>query len=502
MSRNRKLLPVAVATTSAFALAACGGSDESEGGGDRADIVIALATEITSLDGQRSSDGNARIVIQNVTDTLVKRDPDGKLTPGLAAELPETVKDTVWQIKLRDDVTFHNDEKLTAALVVKNLERAIDPDEPSENSDIVGTIKSAKAVDDHTLEVTTTVGDPLLPSRLAALPIMADAVLEGDKANGELVGSGAYEIVKWNRGSSIELKAFDGYWGDAPAIKEIEFRFVPDPGSQEAGLRAGEIDLITNLSPDSIESVPQVFSEKSGESPAMILNTDGGVTKDVRVRKAMNMAVDQQGVADSLFGGKATPQQCQMSHEQLDHHNADLTGYEYNVEEAKKLIKEAGAEGKTINVIGESGRWLRDRESTEAVAEAWREIGLEPKVQILEFSNYLDVLFDRKKRPDSIYISAGNPMLSVQSTLDSLYSAEGGQGSNSDKELAKMIDEARSTIDDEERTALLDSVLKRGCDEALMVFLPAPENLYGGSENLEWKPEPDAAVLVERMSWK
>src|SRR5699024_8217596 len=140
---------------------------------------------------------------------------------------------------------------------------------------------------------------------------------------------------------------------------------------------------------------------------------------------------------------------------------------------ARDLIKKAGAEGKEIEVIGTSGRWLRDRETAEAVGDAWKEIGLKPNIQILEFNNYLDVLFDRSERPESIYDSAGDPMLSVQPALDAIYSSEGDQGANSDTELAGNIERAGQTVDESKRAQLLDSILKRGCDQALMAFLPS-----------------------------
>lgn len=496
-ARSVSIVTVAMAMT----LAGCGSGGSGDNTAREDGVVIALGTEPATLDGQRSSDGNARLVVQNIADGLVQRDPEGNLIPGLAAAMPENVGETSWRVELRDDVTFHNGESLDAELVVANLERVVDPDVANENVDIVGTIASASVVEDGAVEITTTVPDPLLPSRLATIPIFAGESLEGDAAASTVIGSGPYELVEWNRGSAIHLELFADYWGSEPPIKDVEFRFIPDPGSQEAGLRAGELDLITNLSPDSVDSVPQVFSGKSGESPAMILNTQGGVTKDVRVRRAMNMAVDQEEIAAGLFGGRAQPQMCQMSNEQLDHFNASLSNYEYDPAEAKKLIAEAGAEGATVSVVGESGRWLRDRETTEAVAAAWSEIGLEPQLQILEFNNYLDVLFDRSERPDAIFISYGDPMLTVQSTLDSVYSADGAMGSNGDTALTQLIDDASRTIDETERHALLDAALERGCDEAMMAFLPAPENLYGGAKELTWSPEPDASVRVERMSW-
>src|SRR5699024_575027 len=142
-------------------------------------ITIALATEPNTLDGQRSSDGNARIVIQNIAEELVQRDPSGDLIPGLAAELPESVGERAWRVELRDGVTFHNGEELAADLVVANLERAIDPDAGSENMDVIGTVESIEAIDSMTVEVITIVLYPLVRSRLAATRRIDISVLDG-----------------------------------------------------------------------------------------------------------------------------------------------------------------------------------------------------------------------------------------------------------------------------------------------------------------------------------
>src|SRR5699024_10500313 len=118
MSRIRVLIPTTIA--GCLVLAACGGGDGNGEAASSSDdgITIALATEPNTLDGQRSSDGNARIVIQNIAEELVQRDPSGDLIPGLAAELPESVGERAWRVELRDGVTFHNGEELAADLVV------------------------------------------------------------------------------------------------------------------------------------------------------------------------------------------------------------------------------------------------------------------------------------------------------------------------------------------------------------------------------------------------
>lgn len=476
-----------------------GGEDASGGGSDT--VTIALGTEPASLDTQFSSDGNARIVTQNIADELVQRDQKGELIPGLAAELPTQKNDTTWVVKLRPRISFSNGEPMTAEVVVENLDRAADPAAENENVDTVESYKSARAVDQTTVEITTKAPDPLMPQRLTAVPIFASESLQGDAAKSQPIGTGPYKLDTWQRGQSIELAVNNKYWGDAPSISSATFRFIPDPGAQEAALRAGEVDLITNLSPDSAESVPQLLTSKSSESPSMILNIEGGITKDVRVRRALNMAIDQKELADGLFGGRAQPQQCQMANPQLDYHNPDLRDYEYNLAKARQLIEQAGVQGESIQVLGTSGRWLRDRETTEALGAAWKKIGLEPDVQILEFNTaYLDALFDRSKRPDAIYISAGNPMMSIQSSLDAIYSMEGTQSSNKDAAVEKMVKATRTETDRQAREQLIDKITQIGCEQAWFVFLPTPDFLYGASERLQWTPTTDAAVRVADMS--
>src|SRR5690606_34929950 len=147
------------------------------------------------------------------------------------------------------------------------------------------------------------------------------------------------------------------------------------------------------------------------ETSVFVLGVDNELTSDPKVRKALNLAVDRQAMVDSLFLGYATIAKGHHINPSAFGFNDALEPHPYDPEAAKALIAEAGATGKTLQVVGESGRWLKDREQIEAVAAYWAETGLKVDVQIQEFSQYLDSLMGDGPRPDSIFIANSNELL-------------------------------------------------------------------------------------------
>jgi peptide/nickel transport system substrate-binding protein len=316
------------------------------------------------------------------------------------------------------------------------------------------------------------------------------------------IGTGPYKLKEWAKGDHITLEANPDYWGDQkPTIAEATYRFVPENGTRLSGLLAGDFDLITNLLPENTKQVPKSEAVEGTEQPVMILNArpDGGVTSDVRVRQALNYAVDKDAIAKSIFGGFAKVEDCQMLTEASFGFNDSLQPYPYDPAKAKQLIQEAGAAGQTINVVGESGRWLKDREVIEAVSQFWRDAGLKVNVQIFDFNEYLNRLFDRKNRPDAIYLSSSNELLDADRVTSS-YGMDGVEGSNSDEQLTTWVDDAREETDVDERQALYEKATKRACDDAYFAFLVANQGLYGLSDRLEFTPRFDGLFYVNTMS--
>lgn len=478
-----------------------GGTDDggTTGGTEDAAITIALGSEPTSLDPQLRDDGGERAVNDNVYETLVARTPDGELVPGLAAEMPTQIDETTWEVKLREGISFHNGEPFNADSVVFSILRVIDPEFNSEQISFFNTITAAETVDDTTVRLTTDGPDPVLPSRLYWMKMVEPVSAEDAGFAENPVGTGPYKFVTWNRGESLELEANADYWDGEPEIKTVTYRFVPEAGTRLSGLVAGEFDLMTNLLPEDTERAPKFASVQGLEHPHFILNTMDGVTADVRVRQAINLAIDKDAIANDLFQGFAVVDQCQISSPSWFGFNPDLEAYPYDPDQAKALIADAGAEGETIEIVSESGRWLKDRELTETVAAYLEAVGLTTDVQIFEFDEYLNRLFG-EVRPPAIFISHSNELQDADRTASFELQIGGTATSHDDAEIDQWVTEARTETDVAAREDLYQQAWEKACDEAFFLFLINNEDIYGLSERLDWQPRVDAKLIVKEMS--
>ena len=489
MKKYGRLLLAAVLMVAAFA-----GTAQAD-----AQITIALGSEPTTLDPQIREDGGERAVNDNIYDTVLGRTPEGDLIPSLAARMPKLVDAQTWEVTLRPGITFHNGEPLNADAVVYSIRRVIDPEFNSEQISFFSTIKDARATGDLTLHVITDGPDPILPTRLYWLKVVPPKHSKDPKFAENPVGTGPYRFVTWQRGQHIDLVRNEDYWGPAPQITSVRYRFIEEPGTRLAGLMAGEFDLITNLLPEFTAHVPKSVNVLGLEHPIIILNADKGVTQDVRVRKALNYAVDKKALAQGLFEGFAQVAQGQLLSPSFFGYNDQVKAYPYDPDKARKLVQEAGAAGQTIELIGTSGRWLKDRDLVEAVADYWKKAGLDVKVRIFEFNEYLNRLFDRKTRADAIFVVSSNELLDADKSFSAYYKAGGVGASNTDETLAGLIDAARSETDEQKRESLYHQAVKLAHDQAYFVWLLNIEDIYGLSQRLVWPGRVDARLLVREM---
>jgi peptide/nickel transport system substrate-binding protein len=496
--RIRSVLAVALAAAGLSAGAAEAGPEGAAG----PEITIALGTEPTSLDPHLVDDGGERAINDNIYETLLTRTADGELAPSLATALPEQIDDTTWEFTLREGVTFHNGEPFTADSVVASVERMVRLMEEgaTDNTGLFAALAGAEAVDEHTVRITTSGPDGALPGRMYWLKMIPASLAESDDLSDAPVGTGPYVFEDRELGLTVTLTANAEYWDGPPAVGGVTFEFVGDAGTRIAGLLSGDYDLITNLSPDDADVVPQVATVQGQEHPILILDADDGITAERNVRVALNLAVDKEAIAENLFGGYAVVDNGQLLSPSILGHNAELEPYPYDPDQARALLEEAGAVGASIQLIGEEGRWLKDRELLEAIAGYWSAVGLDVQLEILEFGTYLDVLFDRENRPDSIYVSSSNDFLDPDRQLSTEYEMGGPEASNSDEELAALIAEGRQELDPAARQEIYEEAVALAYEQAYFVWLVNNEDIYGLSERLQWQPRADAKLIVREMS--
>ena len=511
--RSKRFAALGVLLAFGLVTVACGSDDNSSTsngtsggrGAETADITIALGSEPTSLDPMLVDDGGERAINDNIYETLLARTPTGELEPGLAAALPTQVDDTTWEFKLREGVSFHDGTAFNADAVVASVERMVQlvKDGKTDNDGFFGTLTGATKVDDTTVRITTDGPDGVLPARMYWLKIIAPSAKDSADLSEAPNGTGPYKFVSRETGVSIVLAANDKYWGGAPAVTNVTYEFVSEGGTRLAGLKSGKYDLITNLPPQDVDQAPVSAKVQGQEHPVLILDADEGITADPNVRLALNLAVDKQAIADKVYGGFAVVDNGQLLSPSILGHNTSLAPFAYDPEKAKQLIADAGLAGKTITLVGESsGRWLNDKELVEAVAGYWTAAGLVVDLQTPEFGAYLDVLFDRENRADAIFVSSSNDILDPSRQMATYYSSAGIGSSNSNEELATLVDQGRAELDPAKRQTIYEQAVKIGYDEAYFTFLVNNEDLYGLSTRMEWTPRVDSKILVKEMAVK
>ncbi len=470
-----------------------------------AKVVAAIGSDPSTLDPQFPDDGNMRAVDDNIYEVLLGRDPKTEALVPVLAESYSQKDATTWEIKIRQGVKFQNGEEFNADAAVFSIKRIIDPNYKSELLSFVSTIKDAKAADAATVQIITNGPDPILPARLTWLAMVPPKYSAEKDFGNKPVGTGPYKFVEWVKGDHVTLQANPDYWGAKPQVQNVVIRTIPEAATRVAALRAGEVDLIRDLPPESASQAPQVASAPGLEFPWVRINTKKGKLQDVRVRQALNYAVDKQALAKSLYGGYAVIAEAQLLTPGHFGYNKDVKAYPFDPAKAKQLLNDAGANGLELQFVGESGRWLKDKELVEAVAGYLQAVGLKPKVQIAEWSAWLDLLFaGPDKAPDLLYSSNDNSLLDADRTLTALFHTKtdtaGGQSAYSNPTLDKLIDDARSETDVAKRAAMYNQAGQIVHDDAPTIFLLNLQNIYGLSKRLNWTPRLDGRIFFKEMT--
>jgi peptide/nickel transport system substrate-binding protein len=479
-------------------LAACGGAAAPAAAGQ---IVIAIGGDPSTLDPQAADDGNERAVNENIYETLVARDPKTmELVPNLAESWKE-LDATTWEFKLRQGIKFHNGELFNANAAAFSINRVIDPNFKSELISYFSTIKEARVVDDNTIHVITTGPDPTVPARLYFLKMVPPVYSADANFGTKPVGTGPYKFVEWIRDDHVTLEANLDYWGATkPSIAKVTIRPIKEEVTRLAALKAGEVDLVRGLIPEYVNEVPKAVSTPGLEFPWLRLNCLVGPLADKRLRQAINYAIDKEALAQSLYSGYAVPADGQLLTPAHFGYNPNVKAYPFDQAKAKALIQEAGYAGAEIEFIGEAGRWLKDKELIEAVAQQLREVGFNVKVNIVEWSQWLDLLFAGADKAPMIQFSAhGNELLDADRTLSAIFESTGSQTAYKNPEFDALVEAARIETDTTKRADDYHQAVQIAYDDAVIGFLLNLKDIYGMTNRVEWTPRLDGKMLVVEM---
>jgi peptide/nickel transport system substrate-binding protein len=474
-------------------------------------LTIAQGVDATTLDPNDQEETPTQNIVANIFDPLLWRDADGSIQPWLATSV-EPVDDLTWEITLRDDVTFHDGEPLTAEVVAWNFERALDEETPIRFLSNFTPVTGVEVTGEHTLEVTTETPYPVFETHLTRFFIVSQSNYEANGAAAAAenpVGTGPYRFVSWQRDQRLELEAFPEYWQGPASIPNVVFRPIPEDSTRVSELVTGGVNIATNVLP---EAVPLIESSGAAEIRTVdsIRNifivftaTDEGPLADPRVRRALNLGVNVDAIIGSVFGGNATPTATPLNNYMFGYAE-DLDNRQYDPEQAQQLLAEAGYEGGFSFTMGSpSGRYLNDRLVAEAVVGQLAEIGVQVELQVQEWSSYVGQILERQVPTDAYLIGWGNSNYDADRTLFTMLyggTAPGGPDQAvfsyfQNDEYDQLILQARETLDEDERLELYRRAQEIVVAEAPWLFLYQQGDVYGVSTNLNWEP------LANELIW-
>jgi peptide/nickel transport system substrate-binding protein len=459
------------------------------------ELVVGATGLPTSLDPFTDATNQGHAVYRTLFDGLTRvNDTTLAVEPALA-ESWSLVNRTTWLFKLRKHVRFHNGEPFDARSVEFSIRRMLDPGTRAGNRGRARTVTGVRLVDEFTVEITTATPDPTLPAGLTwwmMLPSKNFSERGAEAFAKAPVGTGPFKLESAQGDQRIVVTANADYWRGRPALDRITFRNIPEHATRAAALRAGELHLAINLPLDLIASLkaePRLDVQAAPVISAMIVQFDllqpGAPLKDVRVRQALNYAIDKEAIVKNLFLGYGRPLAGQVVTPEAFGYCPGVAGYAYDPAKARALLKEAGYEkGFAFKLWVPNGQYLNDAETATVVASQLAKVGVTANVQVLERGAWLDVVSNKRKEARDSYLVAWF------SYGDAEYALRWGTTKSgfpywADEAFDRAVDAGVGSFDPAERQRHYCAAAGRYRDQAPAIFLLQPPVTVGMSKNVD-----------------
>ncbi|ANU09866.1 oligopeptide ABC transporter substrate-binding protein [Planococcus antarcticus DSM 14505] len=486
-------------------IAGCSGGETSSTEGeepvetsDSKTLTIAMGTDIVTFDIHDHNTTSTEAVHVNMFNYLLTNDPEEGFQPDLA-ESWENIDDTTWSFKLREGVTFHNGEELTADDVKYTLERVAKDDTLLEHGNY-NQIETVNVVSDYEFEIVTKNPEPALLNRLSRLGsgILPQEYIETEGWEVFLenpVGTGPYKFKEWKRDDRLTLEANTEYFGDAPKWEELVFRSIPEDSTRVSELLTGGVDVAVNIPPTDVERVNETEGVTTVQSPTqrvmmLVLRTDeDSVTGDPLVREAIDLAIDKQAIVDSLLEGAGTVTRTRVTPGNVGA-NEDLYGQTlYDPERARELLAEAGyPDGFELTLTGPNGRYLKDRETVELIAAMLSEVGITVNQELIEWSAF-NQRYQERDFAEMFYIGYGNSMFDASLALDRL-TIENAEGETDydNQQVNDLLLAAEQNMDPEERVQQYQEAQEIIAEDRPQIYMFQLDAITGINERLDFEP--------------
>jgi len=485
-------------------------------------VVVLLTAEPISYDNMfTQADAHMGLTIH---EGLFRLDNDGNIVPALAESI-RNIDPLNWEIKIRKGLVFQNDEPINADAVVFTFKRAQDLFAAGKGdlTFAMGALLYDKVtkVDDFTVNFKMKSPDPIITSHLvnpefSILPPKYYTDNTPEQVTYKPVGAGGYKVISYKAGEGTVLKAFDKYRLGKPPIDDIIVKAVPEVATRIAELKAGTADLMMGVPADlkqSLESTPGVkvivapsfrrgfVAIKQGRHPALA---------DVRVRQAMNYAVNCDEIAKSLIGGMA---QCRIDLVNTPYNNPNLKIFSYDPAKAKQLLDDAGwkvgADGVrakdgvrlSLQMDTQNGSFLADKDTAQVMVDYWKAVGIEINdLRVIDSSTSSKMREKQGAGYRDLMMSSSGPDYTCQGDL-LLVQKDSGSNRMSwvDDKFEQMFQAFVQEFDQSKWQKMCWDLEAYAGEQAPVVWLFTEPALYGVSNRLDFVARGDGRMYLNMV---
>lgn len=438
------------------------------------EITVGIAQDLDdSLDPHQTVAAGTREVLFNIFEGLVKPNSDGEMIPAVAEKYTLSEDGTTYTFTLREGVKFHNGQTVTAEDVVYSINRCAAVPEGQEKPLVAAfsAVKSVEALDEKTVAVTIAQRD------LEFISYMTAAIIPADYENQDTapVGTGPFKFVSRTPQQDFVMERFEDYWGAPAWLDKVTYKICENADALVMNLNGGSIDLCAHLTSAQASQLNQNFQVLEGTMnlvQAIYLNNQAKPFDNQLVRQALCYAIDRQGIMDMVADGHGTAVGSSIYPAFTKYFLPELVDkYPHDVAKAKELLAQAGYPNGFDMTISVPNNYQPHMDTAEVVAEQLREAGINVTIQPVEWSTWLDTIYNgRQFQATVVGVDAAN--MTARAMLERFTSDYGKNFINyNNPAYDALFQQAINAQDEAEQTDLYKQMETMLADTAANVYI-------------------------------
>lgn len=451
------------------------------------EITVGIAQDLDdSLDPHQTVAAGTREVLFNIFEGLVKPNSDGEMIPAVAEKYTLSEDGTTYTFTLREGVKFHNGQTVTAEDVVYSINRCAAVPEGQEKPLVAAfsAVKSVEALDEKTVAVTIAQRD------LEFISYMTAAIIPADYENQDTapVGTGPFKFVSRTPQQDFVMERFEDYWGAPAWLDKVTYKICENADALVMNLNGGSIDLCAHLTSAQASQLNQNFQVLEGTMnlvQAIYLNNQAKPFDNQLVRQALCYAIDRQGIMDMVADGHGTAVGSSIYPAFTKYFLPELVDkYPHDVAKAKELLAQAGYPDGFDMTISVPNNYQPHMDTAEVVAEQLREAGINVTIQPVEWSTWLDTIYNgRQFQATLVGVDAAN--MTARAMLERFTSTADDNFINyNNPEYDQLFQQAITSTDDETQTQLYKQMERVLTETAANVYLQDLANFVAMNKDL------------------